>query len=149
MALAAERWQFVGFLPRKKTELERRAGHARHASSPSSRPRRIGASLNALAAADPDRPVAVCRELTKLHEEIVRGSAAELAQRYGGDPPKGEIVLVVGPATAAPPDLEKPLQALRTLVDAGAKPRPAAGVVAELTGTSANALYRALTAARR
>ena len=42
-------------------------------------------------------------------------------------------------------DLEKPLQALRTLVDAGAKPRPAAGVVAELTGVSANALYKALT----
>lgn len=60
--------------------------------------------------------------------------------------PKGEIVLVIGPATAVEIDLEGPLAALRTLVEAGAKPRPAAGVVAELTGASANALYRALTA---
>jgi 16S rRNA (cytidine1402-2'-O)-methyltransferase len=92
--------------------------------------------------------VAVCRELTKLHEEVVRGTAAELAERYAGDPPKGEIVLVLGPATATEPDLRGPLEALKRLVDAGAKPRTAATVVAELTGTGANALYRALTAQR-
>ena len=51
-----------------------------------------------LALADPRRPVAVCRELTKLHEEVARGSAAELAERYRERPPKGEVVLVVGPA---------------------------------------------------
>ena len=56
-----------------------------------------------------------------------------------------EIVLVVGPAPETTPGIEAPLRALRRLVDAGAKPRPAAGVVAELTGVSANALYRALT----
>jgi 16S rRNA (cytidine1402-2'-O)-methyltransferase len=143
--LAAERWQFVGFLPRKKAELQQTLATPDTFVAFES-PRRIGASLKALAATDPDRRAAVCRELTKLHEEIVRGTAAELAERYDGEPPKGEIVLVVGPATATAPDLEKPLQALRTLVDAGAKPRPAAGVVAELTGASANALYRALTA---
>jgi 16S rRNA (cytidine1402-2'-O)-methyltransferase len=143
--LAADRWQFVGFLPRKKGELQATLAIADTFVAFES-PRRLGASLTVLAAADPGRPVAVCRELTKLHEEIVRGTAAELADRYDDAPPKGEIVLVVGPATVAVPDLEKPLQALRTLVDAGAKPRPAAGVVAELTGVSANALYRALTA---
>jgi 16S rRNA (cytidine1402-2'-O)-methyltransferase len=143
--LAAERWQFVGFLPRRKADLQQTLATPDTFVAFES-PRRIGASLKVLAATDPDRPVAVCRELTKLHEEIVRGTAAELAQRYAGEPPKGEIVLVVGPATVAPPDIEKPLQALRKLVDAGAKPRPAAGVVAELTGASANALYRALTA---
>ena len=56
----------------------RRAGDA---SSRSSRPRRVGASLAVLAELDPERPVAVCRELTKLHEEIVRGSASELAAK--------------------------------------------------------------------
>jgi 16S rRNA (cytidine1402-2'-O)-methyltransferase len=92
--------------------------------------------------------VAVCRELTKLHEEVVRGTAAELAERYSGEPPKGEIVLVLGPASATETDLRGPLDAVKRLVEAGAKPRTAATVVAELTGTGANALYRALTAER-
>ena len=98
-----------------------------------------------LAELDPDRPVAVCRELTKLHEEVVRGDAATLAARYGATPPRGEVVLVIG---AAPPRKgadPAAVDALRRLVEAGAKPRPAAGVVAELTGASANELYRAVT----
>ena len=57
------------------------------------------------------------------------------------------VVLVIGAAPESAPGLDGPLNALRRLVDAGAKPRPAASVVAELTGTSANALYRALTEA--
>ena len=145
--LAAEHWQFVGFLPRKKSELERVLRNPETMVAFES-PRRLGASLKQLAQLDSERPAAVCRELTKLHEEIVRGSAAELAQRYEAGPPKGEIVLVVGPATTKAIDLDNPLRQLRKLVDAGAKPRPAAGVVAELTGVSANALYKALTEAR-
>ena len=144
-ALPAERWRFVGFLPRKRAELERVF------TSPETlvgfeSPRRLAASLEVLAALDPERRVAVCRELTKIHEEVVRATAAELAARYRAQPPRGEIVLVVGPAPEAAVDLKGPLAALRRLVDAGAKPRPAAGVVAELTGVSANALYAALTA---
>jgi 16S rRNA (cytidine1402-2'-O)-methyltransferase len=146
-ALPAERWQFVGFLPRKRSEL------AAVLQTPETvvafeSPRRIGATLALLAESDPDRQVAVCRELTKLHEEVVRGTAAELAERYAGEPPKGEIVLVLGPATPTETDLRGPLDALRRLVEAGAKPRTAATIVAELTGTGANALYRALTAQR-
>jgi 16S rRNA (cytidine1402-2'-O)-methyltransferase len=143
-ALPADRWQFVGFLPRKRSELERVFAQPQTVVAFES-PRRVGASLKTLAALDPDRPAAVCRELTKVHEEVVRGSAAELAARYADSPPKGEIVLVVGPAPESTPGLDGPLDALRRLVQAGAKPRPAASVVAELTGTSANALYRALT----
>jgi 16S rRNA (cytidine1402-2'-O)-methyltransferase len=105
----------------------------------------VAASLRTLASVDPDRQVAVCRELTKVHEEVVRGTAAELAARYADEPPRGEVVLVVGPAPAVVGDLGPALEALRRLVEAGAKPRPAAGVVADLTGVSANALYRALT----
>jgi 16S rRNA (cytidine1402-2'-O)-methyltransferase len=81
-----------------------------------------------------------------VHEEVVRGAASELAARYASAPPRGEVALVVGPAPAGAVDIGPPLDALRRLVDAGAKPRVAAGVVAELTGASANALYRALTA---
>ena len=145
-ALPADHWRFVGFLPRKRGELERVFRAAEETVVAFESPRRLGASLQTLAAIDPERQVAVCRELTKLHEEVVRGDAAELAARYGEQAPKGEIVLVIGPSQAgATADLTQPLEALQRLVDAGAKPRPAAGVVAELTGVSANALYRELT----
>jgi 16S rRNA (cytidine1402-2'-O)-methyltransferase len=143
-ALPAERWRFTGFLPRKRAELER-AFAASETLVAFESPKRVAASLAVLAEIDPSRPVVVCRELTKLHEEIVRGTAAELAARYAAEPPRGEVVLVVGAAPAAEAPLEPALNALRRLVDAGAKPRPAAGVVAELTGVPANALYRALT----
>ena len=94
-----------------------------------------------LAALDPARPVAVCRELTKLHEEIVRGTAAELAARYAEADPRGEIVLVIGGAPA--PELDPAaVDAVRRLVEAGARAKAAASVVADLTGAPANALYR-------
>jgi 16S rRNA (cytidine1402-2'-O)-methyltransferase len=144
-ALPADQWHFAGFLPRKRTELEGLFG-SRETLVAFESPKRIASSLAVLAELDPERPVAVCRELTKIHEEVVRGSAAEVAERYAGAPPKGEVVLVVGPSTAdTRGELEPALAALRKLVDAGAKPRPAAGVVAELTGIPANELYRALT----
>ena len=152
--LPADEWHFHGFLPRKKGELrEVLAGDSSAAAGHPSTlvafesPRRLPATLALLAELDPDREVAVCRELTKVHEEIVRGSAAELAARYADGPPKGEIVLVVAPPSAPESDALDPraLDALRRLVDAGAHPRKAATVVASLTGTSANALYRALT----
>jgi 16S rRNA (cytidine1402-2'-O)-methyltransferase len=143
-ALPADRWRFAGFLPRKRGELERAFSTSDTLVAFES-PRRVGASLTVLAALDPERPVAVCRELTKLHEEVVRGTAAELAGRYAETAPKGEVALVVGPAAEGAGDLDRGLEAVRRLVAAGAKPRPAATVVAELTGVSANALYKALT----
>jgi 16S rRNA (cytidine1402-2'-O)-methyltransferase len=143
-ALPADHWRFVGFLPRKRAELEEVFGSTETVVAFES-PRRLAASLGALASLDPEREVAVCRELTKIHEEVVRGTAAELADRYKAAPPRGEIVLVVGPARIGRASLAQPLAALERLVEAGAKPRPAASVVAELTGVSANALYRLLT----
>jgi len=146
--LPADRWRFVGFLPRKRTALEQLL------SSPETlvafeSPRRLAGSLAVLAEADPERPVAVCRELTKLGEEVVRGTAAELADRYAAAAPRGEVAVVIGASTAPRSPATRPaVEALRRLVQAGAKPRPAAAVVAELTGVSANALYRELTATR-
>jgi 16S rRNA (cytidine1402-2'-O)-methyltransferase len=141
--LPADRWRFVGFLPRRAGDL------APLFASPETlvafeSPRRVAASLAALAAVDPHRPVAVCRELTKVHEEIVRGDAATLAARFGESEPRGEIVVVVGPAPPADADLGPAVEALAQLVRSGAKTRPAARVVAALTGVPANRLYEAL-----
>jgi 16S rRNA (cytidine1402-2'-O)-methyltransferase len=146
-ALPADRWRFAGFLPRKRGELSALLGETGGTLIAFESPRRVPATLALLAELDPERLVAVCRELTKVHEEVVRGTAAELAERFDGAPPKGEVVLVVGPATAAAAGAGEPegLAQLRALVDSGAKPRAAAAAVAELTGGSANELYRALT----
>ena len=143
-ALPADRWRFAGFLPRKRTALEQVFKSSETLVAFES-PRRVAASLQVLAGLDPARPVAVCRELTKLHEEVVRGTAAELAARYAEGPPKGEVALVVAGAPSVADELGPALDALKRLVEAGAKPRPAASVVAELTGVPANRLYRALT----
>jgi 16S rRNA (cytidine1402-2'-O)-methyltransferase len=143
-ALPADRWRFVGFLPRKRAELQTAFSEPETLVAFES-PRRVAASLAVLAASDPQRPVALARELTKLHEEVVRGTASELAEKYAAEPPRGEVVLVVGPAPAADHDVAPALAAVRRLVEAGAKPRVAAAVVAELTGGAANALYRELT----
>ncbi len=143
-ALPSDTWRFVGYLPRKRGELTTLL-RAPETIVAFESPNRVGASLAVLAAGDPERPVVVCRELTKLHEEIVRGSAGELAERYATEPPRGEVVLVIGGAKVSEPELAPALAALRKLVGAGAKPRAASSVVASLTGVKANALYRALT----
>jgi 16S rRNA (cytidine1402-2'-O)-methyltransferase len=143
-----DRWRFAGFLPRKRNELRRLLEEPGGTLVAFESPNRLPATLRLLAEIEPHRPAAVCRELTKAHEEVVRGSAAELRDRFA-KPPKGEVVLVVGPAAggaeAAP---LAAIAALHRLVDAGAKPREAAKVVADLTGASANALYAAVGAKR-
>jgi len=152
-ALPADRWRFVGFLPRKKGELKKVLSEPGGTMVAFESPRRIPATLGLLAEVEPAREVAVCRELTKMHEEVVRGSATELAARYAGAPPKGEVVLVLGPSGSSGGAGSDPgsggavagLEQVRRLVKAGAKPRVAASAVAELTGGSANALYAALT----
>jgi 16S rRNA (cytidine1402-2'-O)-methyltransferase len=157
-SLPADEWRFAGFLPRKKGELRRVLTEPGGTLVAFESPRRVPGTLALLASLDPDRPVAVCRELTKAHEEIVRGRAAELAERYADEAPRGEVVLVLGPSEGAAgsagaagsdagrrPSEPAGLDALRRLVQAGAKPRPAAAIVAELTGGKANELYRALT----
>jgi 16S rRNA (cytidine1402-2'-O)-methyltransferase len=91
----------------------------------------------------PGRPAAVCRELTKRFEEVVRGTLAELAARFA-EPPRGEITLVLGASAA---EVEAPdddaLAAVAELVAAGVGRRQAADLVARLSGLPRNALYRA------
>ena len=108
-------------------------------------PRRLPESLRALAQLAPDRPAAVCRELTKLHEEIARGTLGELSRRFR-DEARGEIVVVIGPAAErGTADIGFATDALRGLIRAGARPRAAASVVSALTGVPANDLYKGIT----
>jgi len=140
-ALPSDAWRFVGFLPRKRSELVSVLGSPETVVAFES-PRRVAASLAVLAELDGSRPVAVCRELTKVHEEVVRGTAAELAAKYAAEDARGEIVVVVGGAPA-PTGLDPAaVEAVRTLVEAGARAKTAAKVVSDLTGAPANALYR-------
>ncbi len=143
--LPTDRWRFEGFLPKRSGEMERVLNSSETVVAFES-PRRISDSLAALAELAPDRQAAVCREMTKLHEDVTRGTLKELAIRHQGDV-KGEIVLVIGPADAADhgQDIGFAVEALKRLVKSGARPRAAATVVASLTGTRANDLYKALT----
>ena len=135
---------FVGFVPRRQSERtalwESLAGSPRPVVAFES-PRRLPATLRSLADADAEREVAVCRELTKRFEEVVRGTAVELAARFA-EPPKGEVTLVIAPGSAVP-NLEPARRAVADLVAAGTPRGVAAEVVARLTDTSRNDLYRA------
>jgi len=139
----AERYQFVGFLPRGGRALEslwKEVAGWPHPVVAFESPQRLPATLRSLAQAQPERQVAVCRELTKLFEEIVRGSATEVAARFA-EPPKGEITLVLGPGSGKE-DLTGAVDAVAELVAAGLQRRRAADLVARLTGASRNDLYR-------
>ena len=140
---AADRYQFVGFLPRGAAALvtlwRELAGWA-HPVVAFESPRRLPATLGSLAEELPGREVAVCRELTKKFEEVVRGPAAEVAARFA-EPPKGEITLVLGPG-AVDRDPAGALEAVAELVAAGIPRRRAAELVSRLTGASRNELYR-------
>jgi 16S rRNA (cytidine1402-2'-O)-methyltransferase len=145
--LVGERYQFVGYLPRRAGALRALADELARWPHPVvafESPRRLPASLGTLAEAMPERRAAVCRELTKLHEEVVRGTLAELAGAFA-EPPKGEVTVVLGAAAAARGDVaeETGLAAVAELVAAGVGRRQAAEVVARLTGVPRNTLYRA------
>jgi 16S rRNA (cytidine1402-2'-O)-methyltransferase len=87
--------------------------------------------------------VAVARELTKLHEEVIRGTISEVLPRIGE--PKGEVVLVVeGRPDRPAPDLDELVREARELVENGVRKRAAAAEVARRHGASANEIYRAL-----
>ena len=142
---------FVGFLPRKGAA--RRAALAslasvRETSVLFESPRRLAGLLADVAdVAGADRRVAVCRELTKVHEEIVRGAAGDCAARFSESPPRGEVTLVVEgrPATARQRQAGAEARALATsLLEAGLPPGVAAKVVARHASTTRAAAYEAV-----
>jgi 16S rRNA (cytidine1402-2'-O)-methyltransferase len=143
--LASEGYSFAGWVPRAAGERGRFLAAAAAAPLPTvafESPRRLAVTLADLARIAPSHPVAIARELTKLHEEVVRGSAAEVAAR--GVTERGEICLVVGAAARSERGVAPSSEALETtreLVALGVPARAASALVARLTGAPRRALY--------
>lgn len=149
--LPTDRFAFEGFLPRKTGERSRvlraLAGERRTLVFFEA-PSRAAGTLTALAEAFGERrPAAVCRELTKLHEEVRRGPLAELAEWAAGGV-RGELVIVVGGASTTAASPEAALAEVQGLVAEGARLKDATREVAEATGLPARELYAAALAAR-
>jgi 16S rRNA (cytidine1402-2'-O)-methyltransferase len=144
-------FSFLGFPPRRASA--RAALFASLRGRPDTlvlfeSPRRLAATLRELAAALGDRAACVARELTKLHEEIARGSLAELARRFAAGA-RGEVTIVVAGAPAAEPPRAGDLDArIRSLLAAGRSPREAAAELAAATGAPRRALYARAVALR-
>jgi len=135
-------FQFLGFLPRGAAALAALWPTLSLVSVAFESPQRLPATLASLASFDAAREVAVCRELTKKFEEVVRGSASEVAARFAAAP-KGEVTLVVGAPAGASASVEPAaLAAVAELVAAGVPRKRAAEIVSSLTGVSRNTLYR-------
>ena len=149
--LRAAQYRFLGYLPRRDAELDALWKDARswpYAAVAFESPKRLPRTLLRLAGIAPERRVAVCRELTKLHEEVLRGTAAELAARLEAVAVRGEVTLVLAPGEEPSRDLTVAASAVDELVGAGAARRAAVAVVAELLDVPRNALYRRSLASR-
>lgn len=143
--LPAREFTYLGFLPHASADRRRLlAGVAREPRSLVlfESPHRLRSALADIGAAFGERPLAVCRELTKLYEEIFRGTAAEALAHFVQ--PRGEITIVIGPDTE--PDTPDEAAALRELADlkrAGMRARDASAHVSQRTGVSRRLLYDA------
>jgi 16S rRNA (cytidine1402-2'-O)-methyltransferase len=109
-------------------------------------PGRVAGTLAELAALDPERPVAVVRELTKLHEEVWRGALARAAESFAAEAPRGEVVLVVGGAPPGAPADERDVEAAvraALAADPDAGPRQVAERVAASLAVPKRRAYEA------
>lgn len=149
--LPTDRFAFEGFLPRKAGERDRllaSLADERRTLVFFEAPTRLAATLTALAAAfGADRPAAVCRELTKLHEEVRRGSLDELAA-WAAEGVRGEIVVVVGGAPEREVSPEAALAEVQARVAGGERLKDATRAVAAASGQSSRDLYAAALASR-
>jgi 16S rRNA (cytidine1402-2'-O)-methyltransferase len=155
--LPTDRFAFVGYLPRRPAR--RREHVASLADEPRTivcylSPHRAADELADLAAALGERPAALARELTKLHEEVVRAPLPELAARVARDGVRGELTLVVGgaPVDAAPAadqlDDADLVARVRDLIATGLARNAAVAAVSRATGAPRSRVYDAVTAAR-
>ncbi len=148
----ASRFRFVGFLPRsgkRRRELIATLARDGDAIVLFEAPTRLRGTLLELGEALGERPIAVCRELTKLHEEVARGTGAELAERFATA--RGEITLVIAPTFVEPPeppDEGELVERARALLEEGLGAKEAADALAEASGTSRREAYRVVLAAR-
>lgn len=149
--LPTDRFTFEGFLPRKQGERQaalRALAAEQRTMVFFESPNRLAASLSDIAAVlGDDRRAVVCRELTKLYEEVRRGTAAELAA-WAEEGVRGEIVVVVAGAPARAVDPEAAVEQVLALVASGTRLKDAAAEVAEATGLGRRDLYQAALARR-
>ena len=145
--LPTDRWVFEGFLPRRPSERRERLRALAH--DPRTvvlfeSPLRVITLLRDVLVELGDRRAAVARELTKLHEEVVRGRISEVLASLLDSEPRGELVVVIEGAEAVGPDLDEMVEEARRLVADGMRKREAAAAVARRGGGSANEIYGAL-----
>ena len=151
--LPSDRWVFEGFPPRRAGERRARLRALRNDERTVvlfESPRRLVPLLRDVLTELGDRRAAVARELTKLHEEVVRGRVAEVLATLADREPKGEVVVVLEGAHARErPALEDLVADALPLLEAGMKKRAAASEVARRHGVPANEVYEALVRATR
>jgi 16S rRNA (cytidine1402-2'-O)-methyltransferase len=142
--LPSDRWVFEGFLPRRAGDRRRRLralAHDPRTVVVFESPLRVVTLLRDVLVELGDRRAALARELTKLHEEVVRGRVSEVLASVRDSEPRGEIVLVLEGAEPAEADLDELVDEARRLVADGMRKREAAAAVARRGGASVNAIY--------
>lgn len=149
--LETERWAFEGFLPVPKKDRAQRldeAGRLSHTLVFYEAPHKLRQTLLDLEGAlGGERRAALCRELTKLHEEVIRGTLSELARYYDELEPRGEYVIVVEGAKTSCNEytLEQAAELARALIEGGEKLSEACRQAAKATGISKRDIYSALS----
>jgi len=142
-ALPSDRFLFTGFLPSKSGERQAALAKLKAVSATLiffESAQRLGDSLADLNAILGEREAVVARELTKLHEEVVHATLSELAAKYATAPPRGEIVVLVGPAPEEQPDSAR-VDSLLAQALPFMPVKAAAALVAEATGSSKRDVY--------
>lgn len=151
--IAADRFLFEGFLPRKKKDLEARLAlldKERATAIIYESPHRLSATLDVFAKRWPERECAAVREITKRFEETVRGTTVSVRDHFNANAPRGEFVLILGGAveteTSAEDSLAQGLALARQLIQEGASTNQAAKEAAQATGLSKRTIYQVLLA---
>lgn len=151
--IAADRFLFEGFLPRKKKDLEARLALLDKESATAiiyESPHRLSATLDVFAKRWPERECAAVREITKRFEETVRGTTVSVRDHFNANAPRGEFVLILGGAveteTSAEDAFAQGLALAKQLIQDGASTNQAAKEAAQATGLSKRTIYQALLA---
>lgn len=151
--IAADRFLFEGFLPRKKKDLEARLAlldKERATAIIYESPHRLSATLDVFAKRWPERECAAVREITKRFEETVRGTTVSVRNHFNANAPRGEFVLILGGAveteTSAEDVFAQGLALAKRLIQDGASTNQAAKEAAQATGLSKRTIYQALLA---
>lgn len=151
--IAADRFLFEGFLPRKKKDLEARLAlldKERATAIIYESPHRLSATLDVFAKRWPERECAAVREITKRFEETVRGTTVSVRDHFNANAPRGEFVLILGGAveteTSAKDVFAQGLALAKQLIQDGASTNQAAKEAAQATGLSKRTIYQALLA---